>query len=126
MTTIELRKPIDSPPKYVSVLMTEEERYNPLEGMTGFQKNSIASKILHNWEVPEEYRDNKTQFKTIVELTVVRNGNIKSKRIAESSKSKKFDESIEKAIEMAEPFSPFPYKMKFQEITAILIFKNII
>ncbi len=124
ISKFELSKPLNSPPIYLSVLMTEKEFESPATEMTGLQKNDVAQKILHNWNVADEFKGSATRLSTIVDLTVSRYGKIISQAIVEKSKKEHFDRSVKKAIEDSEPFPSFPLQVKENQIMIKLIFSN--
>ncbi len=124
ISKFELSKPLNSPPIYLSVLMTEKEFESPATEMTGLQKNDVAQKILHNWIVADEFKGSAIRLSTMVDLTVSRYGKILSQTIVEKSKKELFDKSVEKAIKDSEPFPPFPLQVKENDILIRLIFSN--
>ena len=95
-------------------LRAEESSTGPAEGggQIGLRlqlwKTRVWNKVRGNWSYPEILAAKQREFEAVVQVSVTREGKIRTYKLIKPSGNAVFDQSVIRAVRLSEPFPPFP------------------
>jgi len=110
-------------PVCIGLSLSKAEANDPLSS-TKLMKEEYVTQIFRNWKVEDSLLGSNQVFKSLIVLTINKDGSLANYQVVKSSESKEFDESIKTAINKCIPFLEFDDEIEQRNLKVVLSFAN--
>ncbi len=107
----------------IELSLTKEEE-NDILSSTKLMKEEYVNRIFEKWKVEDSLLSTNQVFKSLLMLTINKDGALEKYEVIMPSDSREFDESIKTAISKCIPFLQFDDEINQQVLKVALSFTN--